>query len=137
MHHGGMKKRCPDSRFISLAYLDGYRFVYDGKAHTHEGAVANIIPHAGSRVEGGFWKIRDTDLLKLDRYEDFPRAYKRLGDFCVTNKEGKKYEGIIAYLRSGEKEGEPHDGYRAVVLQGARDCGLSEEYIETHIALIA
>lgn len=133
MHHEQMRERCPDAHFLGCARLDGYVFVYDGNGPTREGAVANITPSTGSYVEGGLWEIRSTDLLELDRYEDFPRAYKRLGDFSVTNKAGRKYDGVIIYFRTGQAVGNPSAGYREVVLQGAGDCGLSEEYIHAHI----
>lgn len=38
-----MKDRCPDAEFMNVAYLKGYRFVYDGYSKKRRGAVANIV----------------------------------------------------------------------------------------------
>ena len=43
MNHKQMKSRCPDSHFLKRAYLEGYKFAYDGYSKTRNGAVANII----------------------------------------------------------------------------------------------
>ncbi len=127
MNHCQMKKRCPESSFISKGKLEGYEFVYDGFSVKWKGAVANIIKKEGS-VEGGIFKITESDRDLLDCYEGFPRSYQR-SELPVKDAGGNICKAYV-YMRYSEKRGTPSYPYRKTVIQGARDCGLSECYIK-------
>lgn len=131
MCHKQMKERCPSSEFVEKGILKGYRFVYDGYSTYRKGAVANIVNDESSVVEGCIFLITKEDERKLDKYEGYPYSYckKRV---TVTGESGKVYEAFT-YFREGEKVGNPSEEYKKIVHQGARDCGLSEEYIKRYI----
>ncbi len=123
-----MKKRCPGSRLLSAATLENFQFVYDGKSERWGGAVGNVISAPGKRVIGGLFEIKDGDLMSLDQYEGFPIRYKRK-ELPVKKQDGEVVFAIV-YFREGEKPGLPSDSYRVAVVEGARDCGVPEEYIK-------
>ncbi len=56
LNHKQMNCRCPENKFIERAFLDNYRFVYDGYSNKWEGAVANILESVDSIVWGGLYK---------------------------------------------------------------------------------
>lgn len=48
---------CPKYKFISKAYLEDYKFVYDGFSKKRQCSVANVIYIPGNRVWRGIFKI--------------------------------------------------------------------------------
>lgn len=131
MNHDQMRHRCKGAKFIAKAYLENYAFVYDGYSSARYGAVANIIPEEGIVVWGGLWEIGDDDLTRLDSYEGYPFSYDRK-DVVVKDEAGREYHAFL-YFRKHRNPGTPSDYYRSVVIEGARDCGLSEDYIDENL----
>lgn len=130
MNHAQMKKRCGENgfKFIARAYLKGYRFVYDGHSEYRKGAVANIVKSKRGVVWGALYEITETCLKKLDKYEEYPYSYDRK-KVEVFTEDGKKFVAQV-YLRKPRKPGTPSNEYRKIVLEGAKDCNLPENYIE-------
>jgi len=126
-----MRKRCPGNQFVGRAKLFGYKFVYDGHSSARSGAVANIIKSDKVTVWGALFEVNDECIKNLDRYEGYPTSYQR-ESMVVEDEQGSKYEALI-YLREPREEGAPSNEYRAILLEGARDCGLPEEYINGFI----
>lgn len=129
MNFKQMKKRCKNAQFLCRAYLEGYKFVYDGYSSKREGAVANIIPtnNKNNIVWGGLWLITKEDLEELDKYEGYPYSYDRQR-VRVKNEKGEEFEAWV-YLRSPKEPGKPSESYLKIILEGARDCNLPEDYI--------
>lgn len=129
MNFEQMKKRCPSSTFIERAFLKGYKFVYDGYSVKWRSTVANIIK-TGDKDEvcGGVFEISKDNLAALDCYEGYPDTYNK-EKIEVKGDSGSIYVALV-YLRGGVKVSVPHQEYRGIVIQGAKDCGLSEEYIK-------
>jgi len=88
---------------------------------------ANIVPEAGSRVEGIVYALHDADIHKLDAYEDYPVQYGRI-PMEIFLEDGAKVICFVYVARSDRvKEGlKPSASYLAHLLKG-RDC-LSEAY---------
>lgn len=64
-----MTARCPTAEPLGPAILFGFRLV--------EHLYADIEPHAGAQVHGVLWRMNESDLAALDRYEGYPRLYDR------------------------------------------------------------
>jgi len=131
MNFAEMKKRAQDSKYLKRVKLEGYKIIYDGYSLNRKGAVANIIKNMGSTVWGALFEVDDECLQSLDRYEGYPKSYQRKS-LAVQDDQGNKYSAIV-YLRKPLTKGKPSDKYREIVLQGARNCGLPEEYINNFI----
>lgn len=123
-----MRERCPESTFLEAVNLAGYKFIYDGYSKTRRCSVANIVSNPDSVVWGGLFEISKDDLDVLDKKEGYPKSYNR-SIFEVTGASGDKYEAYL-YFRIGKNEGKPSADYRNIILDGAKDCGLPEEYIK-------
>ncbi|QAT16669.1 gamma-glutamylcyclotransferase [Candidatus Velamenicoccus archaeovorus] len=129
MNKKQMKERCPSSKFIKRAYVEGYEFVYDGYSQSRKGAVANIIKSENEKVWGCLFEINEDNLSALDCYEGyFSRVYDKK-TIMVKDDEGKSHS-VIVYFRTGKEVGVPHEDYQCDVIQGAKDCGLPEDYIK-------
>lgn len=131
MNLGQMKNRCPSARFLHCTMLRGYKFVYDGCSSRRGGAVANVVKSENGIVYGALFEVDETCIKKLDRHEGYPTCYQREVVEVLDDK-NNAFKAII-YLRETQQEGQPSDEYRNLVLQGAIDCGLPEDYIDTFI----
>jgi len=131
MNHKQMKYRCKTARFLCRAYLENYDFVYDGYSQSRNGAVANIVRKEKRIVWGGLWEIDEEDIKQLDHYEGYPVSYKR-EKVIVKDDNNKEYCAFV-YLRESQKVANPSDEYRKIVIEGAIECGLPNEYIEEKI----
>lgn len=131
MNFEQMRKRCPDSKFLKRVYLEDYRFIYD-KGCDWWRTCGNIVKSKGSIVWGGLFEISDNDLKNLDEYEKYAKGLYDRKIFGVNDGYGKILKAV-SYFRGTEVEAVPCEEYQNVVLEGAKDCGLPEEYIENQI----
>ncbi|MEM0134323.1 MAG: gamma-glutamylcyclotransferase family protein [Thermoplasmatales archaeon] len=131
MNFNQMKERCPGSRFISKGYLEGFEFVFDGYSKRRNGAVANVIKKEGSLVEGGIYEVTASDIKELDMYEGCPNTYLRC-ELAVRDQSNKPIKAFV-YCRLPQPIGSPSEEYRNTILCGAKDCGLSNEYIHKYL----
>ena len=128
MNQAQMKRWCPASRFIKVVCLEGHRFVYDGYSVPWDGAVGNIVTSETEKVWGVLYDITSRDRLTLDAFEGYPRSYERK-DVEVKDRDGNVHRAMT-YCRTGRAVGKPHPDYEKVVLDGAKECGLPEDYID-------
>ncbi len=132
MNHEQMNKRCPSSKFIKPAYLDNYKFIYDGKSKGWDNkAVANVVASQGCQVWGGLFEINEDNLAALDCYEGYPKIYNKK-TVEVQDTDGNKYKALV-YFRIDEKLGIPFERYQRKVKEGAKDCGLPIDYIKKNL----
>ena len=129
-----MKRWCPGSRFLKAVFLEGQRFVYDGYSVTWDGAVGNMVRAERERVWGALFEITEKNRLSLDAFEEYPRTYDRK-EVDVKDKEGNVYRAMT-YARAGRAVGKPHPDYEKVVLDGAADCRLQEDYVDRYLRVI-
>jgi gamma-glutamylcyclotransferase len=134
MNHAQMKERCPGGRFLKPVVLEGYRFVYDGYSVARQGATANIVKSGLDSVRGALFEITEKDKLSLDSHEGYPKDYDRKV-VEVRDAQGAAC-AAMAYFRPGRALGKPHPDYERVVLDGARDCKLPEEYVDKYLRVI-
>ncbi len=134
MNHAQMKERCPGGRFLKPVVLQGYRLVYDGYSVSRQGATANIVRSEVDSVRGALFEINEKDKLSLDSHEGYPREYDRKV-VEVKDAQGGAY-AAMTYFRPGRALGKPHPDYERVVLDGARDCRLPEDYIDKYLRVI-
>lgn len=117
-----MKYRCPDSKIVGTAKIDGWELLFRG---SKTGSYLTIEPQDGASVPVVIWKVSEEDEKSLDRYEGFPRFYiKRT--FTLKVKDFRTHERYFltafAYIMHlGRPLGLPsiyyyrdcEDGYRA------------------------
>jgi gamma-glutamylcyclotransferase len=128
MHRAQMARWCPASRFVTAAALAGFRFVYDGFSVIWDGAVGNIVKSEAETVWGALYEITTRDRLTLDGFEGYPRESDRR-EVEVKDREGRVHRAMT-YCRTGRGPGQPHPDYERIVIDGAKDCGLPDEYVD-------
>lgn len=131
MNHKQMNDRCPGSKFLRSAYLNGYRLVCDGYSRSRKGPVCNIVYSEGDIVWGGLFEISKENEANLDINEGYPKTYNK-SSINVEDSLGNKYK-VIVYLRDAKEVGSPSEEYYEIVKEGAIDCALPKLYIERYI----
>jgi gamma-glutamylcyclotransferase len=91
MSYEQMKERCPDSKYVGVARLNGYKLDFTKMSTIRGGGVADIVEAEDDCVYGVLYSITDDDLAKLDRFEGYPRMYDRQTVSCF------KYDDLLDY----------------------------------------
>lgn len=115
-----MAFRCPHSSVVGTSEIKDYELEFRG--------VATIVPNKGAAVPVLIWKLDERDLLTLNQYEGWPRLYRQEKMEFELN--GKTFEGM-AYLMNCREISPPSQQYYNTILQGYRENGLDESYLQT------
>ena len=115
-----MAFRCPHSSVVGTSEIKDYELEFRG--------VATIVPNKGAAVPVLIWKLDERDLPTLNQYEGWPRLYRQEKMEFELN--GKTFEGM-AYLMNCIEISPPSQQYYNTILQGYRENGLDESYLQT------
>lgn len=115
-----MAYRCPHSKVVGTSEIKDYELEFRG--------VATIVPQKGASVPVLIWELDDRDLPSLNRYEGYPRLYRQ--ETMSFDLDGQSYEGM-AYLMNYGELSPPSQQYYNTILQGYRENGLDEKYLQT------
>ena len=118
-----MKECCPDAKPRFSAVLPNYQLIFTGWSRVLKGATASIKPIRGQRVQGAVWDISETDLRRLDRYEDYPGIYDRIS-VLVLRDDGTAIKALTYIKKIQGEEGKPSSEYLASIRQGYIDWGI-------------
>lgn len=114
-----MAFRCPHSRVMGTSEIKDFELEFRG--------VATIVPKKGATVPVLIWELDARDLPILNKYEGWPRLYRQEKMSFKMN--GESYEGM-AYLMNRGTISPPSQQYYDTILQGYRENGLDESYLE-------
>lgn len=104
--------------------LKGYRFLINKKSQKNPNiGFANIIKDENSEVEGILYEVKTEDILKLDKYEGYPKHYRR-ENHIINNQEAIVYIANDSW--TSENELGTTDEYKNHILEGKEY--LSEKY---------
>lgn len=115
-----MAERCPGSKTKFSAVLPNYKLIFTGWSRQWKGGTASIKPFKGEKVKGAVYEISDSDLRKLDRFEDYPMTYNRL-NITVWTDDGDPVETVTYIKKEQSPETRPSMELLAVIRQGYRD----------------
>jgi len=117
----------PASR--TWGWLDGYRLSFELPVGPGERGVANVVAEDGARVCGVLYRISVEDAARLDRTEGVHGGlYQRIPVVVSTAAAGRidAFTYQSQYVTPGRK---PSARYLGLLLDGAREHGLPEEYV--------
>lgn len=124
-----MEWRCPYSTVVGPVEVPGYRLLFRGH---NESAVATIEPAEGYSVPALLWEITPRCEEALDRYEGWPRLYRRE---LITVTLGKKETDAMVYIMNkGLPLGLPGREYLHTMLEGYKSAGFDRAVLEGAVA---
>ncbi|MDL2232008.1 gamma-glutamylcyclotransferase [Ruminococcaceae bacterium OttesenSCG-928-L11] len=120
-----MEYRCPYATVISPVELPGYRLLFRGGMG---GAVATIEPAEGGVVPALLWEITPRCEEALDRYEGWPRLYRK--EWITVSLGEKEAEAMVYIMNEGHPLGLPGKGYLDSILAGYESAGFDRAALE-------
>lgn len=113
-----MSVRCPDAKPVGKAMLKGWQLTFRG--------VATLEPKADAETPVGVWEITPKDESALDRYEGYPRLYRKETTEIILK--GKKVN-VMLYLMNDGLPSMPTKWYLDAIAQGYEDIGLDTVHL--------
>ncbi len=113
-----MAIRCPTAKPVGKAMLKGWQLTFRG--------VATLEPKEGAETPVGIWEILPQDEIALDRYEGFPRLYRK--EIAEVELKGKTVKAMV-YLMNDGLPCLPSKWYLDSIAQGYEDVGLDTVHI--------
>jgi gamma-glutamylcyclotransferase len=120
-----MEAWCPEHRFLGTARLDGFKVELRRRSIRWRGGAADIVAAPGKSVWGALYEVADGRLDRLDRKEGEGFAYRQVQVELADGRRAVAYEVIDKEPREVPCSPE----YAELVLAGARERGLPEEWV--------
>ena len=93
--------------------------------------VANIIKSKGSQVPIALWEITDECEIALDRYEGYPRLYRK--EYIMLDVDGKRRKGMV-YIMNLKGIAMPQMTYFHTIKQGYKDFRIDDSALKKALA---
>ena len=120
----------PKGKFLMKAYLPNYEVQFRKWSNNYRGGISNIVEVPGELVQGAMYECPEGDLTALDyRLDYYVPEYKR-ETFLVRGEDGKWYSASLYRLWEPKGPFPPSRRYVEGMLEGAKQIGLSPDYIE-------
>ncbi len=124
-----MLARCPSSRCLGSARLDGYRLAFTRRSVISGSGVADVVPAAGDEVWGVVYELDERDLEQLDRKEGLGWAYTRQRG-RVHARDGSHHDAIFyTVLAKEHSEVAPSGDYIGRLVAAAERQGFPRRYL--------
>ena len=123
-------ERISSIRFISTARLDKHQLTFNKKSRDGSGKCDAVYTgDQDDRVFGVLFEIDESELKTLDKVEGVNFGYEQK-DVNVTTSTDELQQAIMYSATDTETGLQPYSWYKEHVLQGAREYGLPEIYIQ-------
>jgi gamma-glutamylcyclotransferase (GGCT)/AIG2-like uncharacterized protein YtfP len=121
-----MQRRCPSTRFVSVASLKDYRFAIARHSRLRNCGTANIFPDSGSEVWGIVYDVSEPDLIILDSFED---GYRREWlSVCASGNTQNLLEVLVYIAEKEDIVPLANPEYKRLILEGARHWNIPKYY---------
>lgn len=120
-----MKNRCPKSKFVGTGTLKNFRLMFKGDVPNSYGT---IEAWDGFDVPFVLWDLPASDEKRLDRYEGFPRVYRKFTVEVEVN--GEKFSAMYYAKPDTERVNPPCDHYVAVLWEAYERFGFDLEILK-------
>jgi gamma-glutamylcyclotransferase len=124
------------ARFLGPALLPDHRLALTRRSIRWGGGVVDVVPAPGEGVWGGLYEAPETAFDELDRKEGAGFAYRRRA--VEVSVEGELRPAVVYEVIHKEADAPPATPeYASIVLRGARERGLPEDWLATLEAVLA
>jgi len=131
-----MEAWCPGARFVGVARLPHHRLALLRRSIRWGGGAVDVVPAAGEEVWGALYELPDGTLDMLDAKEGHGWAYRRTQIEVEHQGRGVTAEAYVVVDKEAE-EVPPAPEYADLLVHGARERGLPEEYVERLLRWLA
>jgi gamma-glutamylcyclotransferase len=132
-----LRARCPSANFVGLAEASYHSLLFSKRSIDGSGKATLVKSEEKSaKILGVLFKIDDSELESLDAAEGAPNGYSRHDDFEVKQLGIEELVVATTYMANQLHEGlQPFDWYLALVVAGAIEHNLGNEYLTKLLAV--
>ena len=113
-----------------IGVLHDFELRFDLPVGPGERGVANVAPRPGDQVWGALYQLAHVDAERLDRTEGVHQGVYRRLTIVVRTPDDEQIGAFTYRSEISRPERKPSRRYLDLLLAGARELGLPEEYIE-------
>ena len=113
-NHREMRLRCPESLFIGISNLSGYKLSFQH--------VADYTREEGATLLGALWLISDKDEKELDRLEGFPNFYNK--HIRKVEFMGSELNAMVYQMVEMDNISPPSSSYKNCLQEGYMESGI-------------
>jgi gamma-glutamylcyclotransferase (GGCT)/AIG2-like uncharacterized protein YtfP len=125
-----MEEWCPGADYLGPARLDGFRLAFLRRSPRWKAGAADVIPHDGHAVWGALYAVGEAELDALDTKEFVAISGYRRREVVVVCHDGAIVPAATyEVVDKAEDELTPKAEYLALMLEGATERGLPDEWI--------
>ena len=123
-----MLERCPHSPFAGTGWLNGWRLTFGGEEMGWDGALAMVVPDAGSQVFCALYDMSPHDMAVLDYWESADTGLYTRIKLRVSTLD----DDVLAWVYSlnGYEGGLPSARYLGLIAEAAQAAGAPDEYVD-------
>jgi gamma-glutamylcyclotransferase len=115
-----MRERCPSAIPKFSAVLPNYKRIFTGWSRAWHGAMANLQPYRGSKVQGALYEVTEAAMRQLEKHDV---GYTRL-NVTVFDEDNQSHPAVTLVKLGLVEEALPSKEYAAVIKQGMRDWAI-------------
>ncbi|MEM7120588.1 MAG: gamma-glutamylcyclotransferase family protein [Pseudomonadota bacterium] len=130
-----LRQECPSATAVMRAALPNYRIEFRRFSTNMKGGISTIMEAPGDLVHGILYRIRRADFDALDALENLGEGLYRRETFLVLGEDGGWHKGDLYRVARPAGPFKVASAYLALMLEGAREHGLPDAYIESLEAL--
>ncbi|XP_068226953.1 gamma-glutamylcyclotransferase-like [Palaemon carinicauda] len=121
----------PSAKKIHVGKLNDYRLDFNYFSQRWQGSAATIVEDPGNHLYGILWEIENEDMANLDMQEGVHQGIYKAVEVDVETLDGEKVKArSYQIIRPLEKDRRPSSVYMDVIIRGAKENGLPEDYIK-------
>lgn len=128
-----MRKKCPKAKVVGVGCVAGYRLAFFEHSVVWDSAMETIFPDPAAETWGVLYELNQSEWEELDCFEDVRMdgtgAYFHYPVEVIDAGRQPKAANVYLKARWGTG-GLPSAEYMNVVIAGAREQGLPEDYIQ-------
>jgi gamma-glutamylcyclotransferase (GGCT)/AIG2-like uncharacterized protein YtfP len=128
MDPGQMLERCPHSPAAGTGWLDGWRLTFGGEELGWDGALAMVVPDAGSQVFVALYELSPFDHERLDYWESADTGLYNKITLRISTLDGDVLAWV--YILDGYEGGLPSARYLGLIAEAAQAAGAPDEYVD-------
>jgi gamma-glutamylcyclotransferase (GGCT)/AIG2-like uncharacterized protein YtfP len=122
-----MLARCPHSPAAGTGWLNGWRLTFGGEEMGWDGALAMVVPDAGSQVFVALYDVSPHDLATLDYWEGADTGLYNKITLRISTLDGDAL--ALVYVLDGYEGGMPSARYLGLMAEAAQIAGAPDEYV--------
>jgi gamma-glutamylcyclotransferase (GGCT)/AIG2-like uncharacterized protein YtfP len=124
-----MREQCPSATAVMLAELPNYRIEFRRYSTGMKGGVSTIMEAPGDLVKGVLYRVRRDEIAALDDLENLGQGLYRRQTFRVLGADGAWYPADLHRVVRPAGPFAVAPAYLALMLEGAREHGLGDDYV--------